>query len=90
MAQDDHPDLRVLLAQQHRQADALVGASGRHPDVGQDDVGPLALDGLEEWGELATRRHTCISGSPARIRATPSRAITLSSASTIATAIASP
>jgi hypothetical protein len=38
----------MLLAQQHRRADALVGTRRRHPDVGHHHVGTLALDGLQE------------------------------------------
>jgi hypothetical protein len=48
VAQHDHAHVGVLVAQQGRQADALIGARGRHPDVGHHDVGALALDGLQE------------------------------------------
>ena len=48
VAQDDDADVGMLLAQEHRHADALVGARRRHPDVGHHHVGTLALDGLQE------------------------------------------
>ncbi len=40
--------LGLGLAQRERGADALVGTGGWHPDVGDDDIGMLALDGLHE------------------------------------------
>ena len=55
VAQHDHPDLGVRLAQQRRHADALVGARGRHPDVRHHDVGTLALDRRQQRGKVATR-----------------------------------
>jgi hypothetical protein len=48
VAEHHHPDLGVLLAQQRREADALVGARGRHPDVGDHHIGALALDRLQQ------------------------------------------
>jgi hypothetical protein len=42
----------VRLAQPLGRPDALVGVPGRHPDVGDDDVGPLCVDGAEERVEV--------------------------------------
>ena len=56
LRQHDHPDRRVLLAQLGRGADAFVRPGRRHPDVGQDDVGCVRLDGIEQRRKVADRR----------------------------------
>src|SRR5262245_10007282 len=38
----------MSVAQRERGPDALVGAGRGHTDVGDDDVGPLLLDGGEQ------------------------------------------
>ena len=50
LADHDHADLRMGLAQAVGEHDALGIAGRRHPDVGDHDVGQLGLDRL---GELA-------------------------------------
>ena len=52
LAEDDDPDPWVRLAQPLGRLDALVGVPGRHPDVGDDDVGPLCVYGAEERVEV--------------------------------------
>ena len=42
----------MALAQAGGGLDPLVGARRRHADVGEHDVGPVALDGLEQFGEV--------------------------------------
>lgn len=39
-----HPDPGMGAAERVRRPDALVGVGGRHPDVGEDDVGPHLVD----------------------------------------------
>jgi hypothetical protein len=36
--------------------DALVGVPRRHADVGDDDVGPLGVDRVEQRGEIPADR----------------------------------
>ncbi len=48
LGQHDDADAGLGIAQRERGADALVGTGGRHPDIGDDDVGVLALDRLHE------------------------------------------
>ena len=43
----------MRLAQARRGLDALVDAVRRHADVGDDDVGPLGVDGREQRVEIA-------------------------------------
>ena len=42
----------MRLAQPLGRPDALVGVPGRHPDVGDDDVGQLCVYGAEERVEV--------------------------------------
>ena len=42
----------MCLAQLMGGADSLVHATGRHPDVGDDDVGPLGLDSGDQRVEV--------------------------------------
>jgi len=56
LAQHDDADPRMRLAQDVGCADALVGPGRRHPDVGDDDVGLLVLDGGEQRVEVLARR----------------------------------
>jgi hypothetical protein len=46
-----------LLAQQSRQADALVGARGGHPDVRHHHVRMRALDRIHERGQVLAGGH---------------------------------
>ena len=48
LAEDDDADLGVGLPQATRDPDPLFVAGGRHPDVGDDDVGWIGLDRGEE------------------------------------------
>src|SRR5207245_2206670 len=45
LAEDDDTDVAVRLAEPLGSLDSFVSASGRHPDVRHDDVGPLTRDG---------------------------------------------
>ena len=52
LTQDHDADLGVVAAQLFRGADPFVGARRRHTDVGDDDVGVLALDRGDEIVEV--------------------------------------
>jgi hypothetical protein len=56
LAEDDDPDTGTRLAQSCGGLDALVCASRRHPDVGDDDVGPLGVDRVEQRREVFADR----------------------------------
>ena len=51
LAQDDDARLRVLRTHMLSGPDAFVGPRRRHPDVGQDGVRCVLLDGREELVE---------------------------------------
>ena len=53
LAEHDDAHLRVLFPELGGEADALVRVRGRHPDVGQDDVGRRALDRVAQLVEVA-------------------------------------
>ena len=53
LAEHDHADVRVRLAESVRDADALAVPARRHPQVGDDDVRRLAVDRLEEGVAVA-------------------------------------
>jgi hypothetical protein len=58
LAQHDHADLGVRVAQRSRHLYAFVGACRRHPDVGDDGVGLVLLDfGEEAIAILADGHH---------------------------------
>ena len=57
LAQDDHADLGVRLAQPGRERDPLVVPARRHPDVGDHDVGLLGLDHSLELRPVLAGRH---------------------------------
>ena len=68
VAQDDDADVGMLLAQQHRRADALVGAvggirmsvtttSGRSLSTASSSEGTLAVDRLQELGQVTAGDH---------------------------------
>ena len=58
LAEHDHADVGVRLAQRVGGADALVGARRRHADVGEHDVGRLLGDRLQQRVVvLAHREH---------------------------------
>ena len=52
LAEHHHARIRMLLTQMLGGPDALVGVGGRHADVGEDDVGLLLVDGLQEGVEV--------------------------------------
>ena len=51
--QHQHPELRVLLAQQERGVEALGGVSGRHPEVDHRDVRVAFADLLAQLVDVA-------------------------------------
>ncbi|MDH6187433.1 hypothetical protein M2168_000465 [Streptomyces sp. CZ24] len=42
-------------------AQALVAEAGRHADVGEDDVGPVLLDGAGQGGRVAHGGHHLVA-----------------------------
>jgi hypothetical protein len=53
LAEHDHAHLGMRLTQSRCGLDPLVVVPRRHPDVRDDDVGPLRVDRCEERGEVA-------------------------------------
>ena len=76
LAQHDHADVRVEVAQGVGGPQPLVDSARRHADVRHDDVGPLALDGGQERIEIAACRDDLDVGLEARAAAAlpPARA----------------
>ena len=52
LGQHDDPELGVGATEALGGADALVGVRGRHPDVGEHDVGLLLADRVEQLAEV--------------------------------------
>ena len=83
LAQHDHADVRVEVAQRVGGLQPLVGSARRHADVRHDDVGPLALDGGQECIEIAARRDDLDVGLEVEQPPHSSRTSRLSSAMTV-------
>ena len=90
LGEHEHAGLRVVGADPLGRHQPLVGVRGRHPDVDQRDVGPVALDrlvaGRSASAAVATTSKPCSRSSAA----TPSRTSAASSAITTRTGAARP
>src|SRR5205823_4863155 len=64
LREHDHPDVRMSCAYIDRGAQSVLGVIGRHPDVGQQQIGMLALD---ERGQLAGVSGRCDDGEPCAV-----------------------
>src|SRR5215211_772445 len=71
LAENHHADIRVALAQVLGQPDPLVGLRRGHPDVGDDDVGMLALAGLAQGVAVPDGRDDLDLGIPLEQLADP-------------------
>lgn len=57
LAEHQHSGLRIDLPQSSRRPYPLVGLGRRHPDVGEQHVGPVILDSLYKRVEVITHRN---------------------------------
>ena len=62
LAEQDHPDARLLAPNVLGGADALVGVRRRHPDVRQHDVRPVRRRGGEQLVVVGGLRHDLYAG----------------------------
>ncbi|GAA3076462.1 hypothetical protein GCM10020000_72380 [Streptomyces olivoverticillatus] len=56
LGQDDDADAGVVAADGVGRGDAFGVVARRHPDVGDDGLGPQPFDGVEEFGGVAHGR----------------------------------
>src|SRR6266513_2807401 len=56
LAEDDDPDLWMRRSQLACEANPVVGVARRHPDIGQDDIWHVSVDGRPKLAHVGTDR----------------------------------